>query len=301
MSATQHPYSPLTVTQQATLMGALNQQRVSSRKQGGRSLSYLEAYDVKATLIRVFGFGGFSAEADECEVVQIEDNIEKTTGYGQNKNTVPIEYHQNGSIKRSTANYRVTVRVRVTLTIHQLGATFTEWAAASQTGPDLGDVTDFAIKTAESDALKRAAIYLGTQFGLSLYNNGSTSDVVKVVMAPGQEWYMGSPVNRNITDADRSVGQQANEAPMPEAQSVAEEPQQAQQQPQQAQQGQAQAQPAQAPQQGAQPVSPESAQQGIPQDGQPYPNVTQEQHDANKALVERALQAKEMQQPPAQQ
>jgi hypothetical protein len=35
-----------------------------------------------------------------------------------------------------------------------------------------------AIKTAESDALKRAAINLGTQFGLSLYNNGSPKDVV---------------------------------------------------------------------------------------------------------------------------
>jgi hypothetical protein len=35
-----------------------------------------------------------------------------------------------------------------------------------------------AIKTAESDALKRAAINLGTQFGLSLYNNGSLQDVV---------------------------------------------------------------------------------------------------------------------------
>lgn len=35
-----------------------------------------------------------------------------------------------------------------------------------------------AIKTAESDALKRAAINLGTQFGLSLYDNGSMKDVV---------------------------------------------------------------------------------------------------------------------------
>jgi hypothetical protein len=40
-----------------------------------------------------------------------------------------------------------------------------------------------AIKTAESDAIKRAAINLGTQFGLSLYNNGSTKDVVIEVLA----------------------------------------------------------------------------------------------------------------------
>ena len=35
-----------------------------------------------------------------------------------------------------------------------------------------------AIKTAESDALKRAASNLGDQFGLSLYNNGSSAPVV---------------------------------------------------------------------------------------------------------------------------
>jgi hypothetical protein len=33
-----------------------------------------------------------------------------------------------------------------------------------------------------SDAFKRAAMNLGTQFGLSLYNNGSTNDVVRVLL-----------------------------------------------------------------------------------------------------------------------
>jgi hypothetical protein len=36
-----------------------------------------------------------------------------------------------------------------------------------------------AVKTAESDALKRCAVNLGTQFGLSLYQNGATVDVVQ--------------------------------------------------------------------------------------------------------------------------
>ena len=39
-----------------------------------------------------------------------------------------------------------------------------------------------AIKTAESDALKRAAINLGTQFGLSLYNDGSLADVIHTTL-----------------------------------------------------------------------------------------------------------------------
>jgi hypothetical protein len=173
-------------------MGDLNAARVASRKQGGTTLSYLQTWDVKATLVRVFGFGGFSADAIECETVMIETNIPKTKGYGKEKVELPIEYSPDGQIKFGTANFRVTIRVRVRLYIHQLGATYTEWAASSQTGPDLGEVTDFAIKTAESDALKRAAIYLGTQFGLSLYDNGSTAEVVKAIVAPGQTWRRGA-------------------------------------------------------------------------------------------------------------
>ena len=187
-----HELRPLTDAQLRQLMNDLKGDRVASRKQGGTTLSYLETWDVKATLIRIFGFGGFSADADHCEIVNIENNVPKTKGYGKDKVELPIEYAPDGQIKFGTANFRVTARVRVRLYIHQLGATYTEWAASSQTGPDLGEVSDFAIKTAESDALKRAAIYLGTQFGLSLYNDGATQEVVKAILAPGQEWLRGA-------------------------------------------------------------------------------------------------------------
>jgi Rad52/22 family double-strand break repair protein len=188
----QHEIRPLTDVQLKTLMADLNPDRVASLAKGRTSLSYLETWDVKATLIRVFGFGGFSAEADECEIVKIEDNVPKVEWVNKEKRALPIEYAPDGQIAFGTANFRVNVRVRVKLTIHQLGAVYTEWAACSQTGPDLGEVTDFAIKTAESDALKRAAIYLGTQFGLSLYNNGSTEEVVKTIVEPGQSWRRGA-------------------------------------------------------------------------------------------------------------
>lgn len=187
-----HPITPLSDGQLKQLMTDLNQARIKSRKQGGTTLSYLEAWDVKATLIRIFGFGGFSAEADECEIIRIEDNMPKYEGYGKDKKEKPIEYTEDGRIKQGTANFRVTARVRVKLAVHQLGCIYSEYAASSQTGPDLGEVTDFAIKTAESDALKRAAIYLGTQFGLSLYNDGATVEIIKVILAPGQEWYRGA-------------------------------------------------------------------------------------------------------------
>ena len=53
-----------------------------------------------------------------------------------------------------------------------------------------------AVKTAESDALKRAAINLGTQFGLSLYDNGSRADVVGHTLAAPDGYEM--PVVENV-------------------------------------------------------------------------------------------------------
>lgn len=134
------------------LLKPLNESRVAKRSQAGRNLSYLEAWDVKAHLIRIFGFGGWSADVTESALV-FEDKNEK----GQ-----------------WAVGYKVTLR----LAIHDLNCTYTESAVGSANLPQRGEAHDMAIKTAESDALKRAAINLGTQFGLSLYNNGSLRDVV---------------------------------------------------------------------------------------------------------------------------
>ena len=164
---------PLSKVQRKALTGRLNQKRISHRPQGGRTLSYLEAWDVRTALIRVFGFGGWSGEVLEQDIVEIARDIPRLDKDG---NTV-------GHTK-----FRVAVWVRYQLTIHQTGATYTEIAAASQAGADLGEVMDFAFKTAASDAMKRGAMNLGTQFGLSLYDDGSTQDVVKLSLAPGQEW-----------------------------------------------------------------------------------------------------------------
>jgi recombination DNA repair RAD52 pathway protein len=153
----------LTDEQVDLLLKDLHPSRVSQRTQGGATLSYVEAYDVKATLIRVFGFGGFSAEVTEAKVLSITDTE-----------------------KGGRTQYTVLATSTVRLTIHALNAVYAETAAASQVGNQVGEVTDFAIKTASSDALKRCAIYLGTQFGLSLYADGSRKDVVKAIFAPDQ-------------------------------------------------------------------------------------------------------------------
>lgn len=190
----------VTGRQLSALMAPLNPDRVQGRKQGGRTLSYLEAWDVKASLIRLFGFGGFSATVSEQHILNQEVMQKRAQGGGYEQ----VQFYPNGDPVPGSFNYRVTATVKVTLTIPALNAEYSEYAAASQTGPDYGEVADFAIKTAESDALKRAAIYLGTQFGLSLYDNGSTRDVVRTLLEPTQsallETYM---VERNAAAASQ--------------------------------------------------------------------------------------------------
>lgn len=143
------------------LLSPLNSNRVAKRSQSGRSLSYVEAWDIKRTLIRIFGFGGWSWEVLDAEAAFI------------------FYPEQTG-----TKNFKVGYKVRGRLTVYGIGpagedAHYTEAAVGTANLPDAGEAHDMAVKTAESDALKRAAICLGTQFGLSLYQNGATGDVVQ--------------------------------------------------------------------------------------------------------------------------
>ena len=159
---------PLSALQLKQLSADLNPARIAQRAQGrggGPKLSYLEAWDVRTALIRIFGYGGFSYKTN-TEVLQVEPAVPKANGQG--------------------TQFRFTVMATVKLYIYQLECFFQESAVSSQSQPDPGECADFAVKTAESDALKRCAVNLGTQFGLSLYNKGSATDVVKVVRAPGQ-------------------------------------------------------------------------------------------------------------------
>lgn len=159
--------TPVSPAQLKALTGRLNKNRIANRSQGGRTLSYLEAWDVRNAMIRIWGFGEWSEENVQSEVLRIETDVPNAKGDG-------------------TINWRITALCRVKVTVHQTGAVYTGVAVATQAGKDLGEVTDFAMKTADSDAFKRAAMNLGTQFGLSLYDNGSTDDVVKVCFAPTQ-------------------------------------------------------------------------------------------------------------------
>lgn len=147
------------------LLKGINPSRVGK---DGKGFAHLEAWDVRAHLIRIFGFAKWSQELIELEQI-FETSIEKD------------------GKTRWTVAYRATVRLTI-FTGEIEDAVYTEAAVGdSQNNPSRADAHDMAIKTAESQAFKRCAINLGDQFGLSLYRNGSTASVVRAVLDEEQE------------------------------------------------------------------------------------------------------------------
>lgn len=159
------PAFKLTAEQYQLLMQPLHSSRVGKNPKG---YSHLEAWDVRRWLIRIFGFGGFKIE----NRVELVKEIESPPG--------SIKYRNGGSNDKTvwTVVYRAEVRLTV---FDQFGgsAVFEDVSAGDSTNqPSLGDCHDNAVKTAVSQGLKRCAVNLGDQFGLSLYNGGGTAAVV---------------------------------------------------------------------------------------------------------------------------
>jgi recombination DNA repair RAD52 pathway protein len=158
--------SALTDKQQEVLLRDLHPSRVAILD----GMSHLETWDVRAHLTRIFGFGGW-------------DEVDAGPG------TVCL-YAEKTTTRAGKDAWKVAYRATRRLTVRdQYGQTLCEYEATAvgeSVMPEFkrGDAHDMAIKTAESQALKRCAINLGTQFGLSLYDNGRTADVVRQVLVP---------------------------------------------------------------------------------------------------------------------
>jgi len=159
--------------QQEQLLKPINPNRVHK---DGRGFSHLEAWDIRAHLNRIFGFANWSAE-----VVDLQLAFEET---GKSEG-------------RWNVCYRATVKLEVNSPEGYPLATYTEAAAGDATNyPSRAEAHDQAIKTAESQALKRAAVNLGDQFGLSLYRDGTTQAVVGKTLV--QE--LDEPIPYELTD-----------------------------------------------------------------------------------------------------
>jgi hypothetical protein len=162
---------PLNEIQRKQLLAPLNSGRVATRD----NLSYLEQWDVRRTLIRIFGFGNWDAEVLSADLVFESQNPEAN--------------------KSGKHNWDVAYKVILRLTVWGIGtngedAVYTEAAIGASHQPDRAEAHDMAVKTAESDALKRCAVNLGTQFGLSLYQKGANRKptLTDVVMRTLDVW-----------------------------------------------------------------------------------------------------------------
>lgn len=146
--------------QQTTqLLAPIKPQRVLA---DGKGHSHVSQQDITAHLIRVFGFGSF--DTDILDVACVFEQ-ERTNNKGE-----------------FTGRWDVCYRALLRLTIRDEHGTevchYVDGSTATAQNQTRGDAHDLAYKSALSLAKKRAAINLGDQFGLSLYNKGQMSALV---------------------------------------------------------------------------------------------------------------------------
>lgn len=147
----------LTEQQRKILLQSISKDRV---KVDNKGMSYLEGYDIIAHLNRCFGFEGWDKHVTRLELV-FEDSEMKGARTGW------------------WVCYRATVRLVVNggeIVKEDVGT------GSAENQPSRADAHDLAAKSAVTGALKRAAVDLGDQFGLSLYRKGSTDALVKRVI-----------------------------------------------------------------------------------------------------------------------
>lgn len=148
----------LSQDQVQALLRPINPKRVVT---GPHVKPHVSQQDVVAHLSRVLGFGGFDVEVRESACILDEP---MTNSHGKDA-------------------WRVGYRALVRLIIRNAQGEFVASYDGGSTGESEGqpsrvDSHDLAYKSALSTATKRAAIHLGDQFGLSLYNKGQMSALV---------------------------------------------------------------------------------------------------------------------------
>jgi recombination DNA repair RAD52 pathway protein len=129
----------------------------------GKGHSHVSQQDVVAHLIRVFGFGSFDIDVASVECVFETERADKQG--------VP-----NG---RWDCCYRAMVRLTVRDPHGREVCHYEDGSTATAQNQSRGDAHDLAYKSAISLSKKRAAINLGDQFGLSLYNKGQLAALVR--------------------------------------------------------------------------------------------------------------------------
>jgi len=140
------------------LTAPLDKARVATREQGGKTLSYIEAWHAIAEANRIFGFGQWDRETVELRQLGEPRDVSGKMRVGY------------------SARVRITVRAGDTVIIRE-GCGF-----GSGIDKDADQAHESALKEAESDAMKRALMTFGNAFGLALYDK-TQANVATVVSA----------------------------------------------------------------------------------------------------------------------
>jgi len=129
------------------LQEPLSSQAVRTRSQSGRNLSYIEGWYAISEANRIFGFGSWDQEIIELKCVSERERKigrDQKAGWG--------------------VSYVASIRVNVN-GIKREGV-----GAGHGIDVDLGQAHESAVKEAATDAMKRALMTFGNQFGLALYD-----------------------------------------------------------------------------------------------------------------------------------
>lgn len=170
----------------------------------GQGHPHVSQQDITAHLIRIFGFGNFDTDILETTCVFEQNAIDKKTGEPKPD--------------RWDVCYRAKVRLTVRNAEGEEVCHYEDGSTATAQNQNRGDAHDGAFKSALSLAKKRAAVYLGDQFGLSLYNKGQMRPLVKgtLVLPPAD-----TAEDEEAGDVQEGVEQQVSlgesEAPYEEA------------------------------------------------------------------------------------
>ena len=144
-----------------------------------RGNDHVSQQDVTAHLIRCFGFANFDTQVVSTELVFEEPRFT----YDDKGEPKPITH-----ATRWDVCYRATFRLVVKNPDGSNLATYMDASCGDAQNQNRQDAHDLALKSAISTAKKRCCINLGDQFGLSLYNKGQTSALVRgtLIMPDGQ-------------------------------------------------------------------------------------------------------------------
>ena len=148
------------------LLGPVNT-RFVKRDPGGHS--YLEQNTIRAQLTRIFGFGGWSLR--QLHEPRLISRTEHQNRNGEDR--VTVVYLCSVAIVLHTRKEMLSGTMP-----HDIEYAGVATGKGTMSPSNEGDAHDVALKSADSGALKRAAINMGDQFGLSLYDDGSTAPYV---------------------------------------------------------------------------------------------------------------------------